>query len=304
MKTIKPYLILVSLLLSPLSFASEHKAGEELYKANCAVCHGSTGGMDMSKRLAPPIAAVRLHYIDAYPDEASFVEAVSNWVEKQDENNSRMRGAIQRFKIMPPISIPKEDAKKIASYIFAGNIDKPEGFKKHVQDEHGQKGMDMMKMNTHDMGMHKKQDKGMHEMMKNMNMTEKKQRRAMINRVMQERGMGGKRAKMMQQLNLSQQQNQQIQALIQEREKRIRPVKMEVRNINQTIHQLDTTSPDYKAKIFSLADEKAKRVHRIVIEKGEIRMKIEAVLTPEQRAKFKQMRQANRKMKHGSGMMK
>lgn len=283
MKTIKPYLFLASLLSSPLSFASEYKEGEELYKANCAVCHGSTGGMDMRKRLAPPIAAVRLHYIDAYPDEASFVEAVSNWVEKQDENNSRMRGAIRRFKIMPPISIPKEDAKKIASYIFAGNIDKPEGFKKHVQDEHEKKGMDMMKK---------------------MNMTEKKQRRAMINRVMQERVMGGKRAKMMQQLNLSQQQNQQIQALIQEREKIIRPVRMEVRNINQTIHQLDTTSPDYKAKIFSLADEKAKRVHRIVIEKGEIRMKIEAVLTSEQRTKFKQIRQANRKMKHENVMMK
>ncbi len=129
------------LILTQINFAEENKTGAELYKQSCSVCHGSTGGMDMQKRVAPPIAAVRMHYISTYSDKDSFVQAVSGWVETQDESKSMMPGAIRRFKIMPPISISKPDAEKIAAYIYDGDIDKPEGFEEHVNKRHGkQKG--------------------------------------------------------------------------------------------------------------------------------------------------------------------
>jgi len=141
MKIIKPILITATLLVSQLSMANDkHEEGEKLYQTNCAVCHGSMGGMDVAKRIAPPIAAVRMHYIESHSDEASFVQAVTAWVEKQDESKSLMRGAIRKFKIMPPVSISKEDAAKIASYIYAGDIEELEGFKEHVEEEHGKKG--------------------------------------------------------------------------------------------------------------------------------------------------------------------
>jgi len=108
------------------------------------------------------------------------------------------------------------------------------------------------------------------------------------------KGKHGMRAKMMQKLNLSPQQQQSMQALIQEKRARIIPVKKQIHQISQTIRQLDTTSPDYKSQIFSLADRKANLVRRMVIEKGEMRMKIESVLNSEQRAKFTQLRQQNK----------
>jgi len=117
-------------------------SGKKLFAANCAVCHGMTGGMDVNKRIAPPIAAVRSHYIESYSDEDSFVQAVSSWAVKQDENNSLMRGAIRKFKIMPPLNVSKEDAEKIAAYIFAGKLEAPEGLEEHVKKEHGKKGKD------------------------------------------------------------------------------------------------------------------------------------------------------------------
>ena len=198
MKIIKPLLIVASLCLSQASFAdnNKHQEGEKLFKTYCAACHGANvGGMDMSKRIAPPIAAVRLHYIGTHADEASFVQAVTSWVEKQDASKSLMRGAINKFRIMPPIAVPKEDAIKIAKYIYAGKIEEPEGFKQHVEDMHGKgMGMDKDKGEMHKKGMHQQQHGNgeMHQKGKGM--------------------MGG----MMSKLNLSPEQKQKIRPLMHE----------------------------------------------------------------------------------------
>jgi cytochrome c2 len=116
MKLPKSALLLALILASQTALASDsnkENEGEALYKAHCSSCHGNTGGMDMHKRVAPPIVAVRMHYLGTYPEKDAFVLAVSQWVEKQDASQSLMRGAIRRFNIMPPISIAKEDAEKI-----------------------------------------------------------------------------------------------------------------------------------------------------------------------------------------------
>lgn len=140
MNITKSFLLLaVSLLAQPALATNEIEQGKLLYQSYCSSCHGLTGGMNMRQRVAPPIAAVRFHYIDVYPDKTSFVNAVSNWVEKQDKNKSLMYGAIRRFKLMPAISIARQDAEKIARYIYAGNIEKPPGFDKHVEQQHGRR---------------------------------------------------------------------------------------------------------------------------------------------------------------------
>lgn len=295
MKIIKPLLLTASFLLLQTSFAENtaNNEGEKLFKANCAACHGATvGGMDMSKRIAPPIAAVRMHYIDTYPDEASFVQAVSSWVEKQDENKSLMRGAIQKFKIMPPLAVAQEDAKKIAAFIYSGDIEKPEGFEEHVKEEHGKMGMEKDKHNQGE-EMHHMQGKGMkHQGMRMQQMQGKGMKGQGFGK--HRMGKGGMGKQIMQKLNLTPQQQQQMQVLIQEKQNRLMPIKKQLHQINQSIRQLDTNSPNYKTQIFSLADEKAKRVHRMVIEKGEMRMKIESILNSQQRTLFNQLRQQRR----------
>ncbi len=279
-------MISTTLLLSANAFADKDKyeAGEKVFKTVCAACHGMAGGMDMSKRIAPPIAGVRKHYLDAYPDEASFIQAITSWLEKQDEAKSLMPGAIQKFKLMPPLAVSKDDAANVAAYIYAGDIEKPEGLDKHMKEMHQKMGAnepqhDMSNMAQHSTGQHKMGHKMSQHRMAPQNMGQGKQMR---------------RGKMMQQLNLSPEQKQKMQQLIQQKQAIIRPLRNQLHQINQSVRQLDTTSADYKQKIFSYADQKAKLIHRMVIEKGEMRMKIESVLSPEQRAKFKQIRQ-NRK---------
>ena len=142
MKIKQLYLTIALALFSQLGLAVDANneiEGEELYKTHCSACHGSTGGMDMSKRLAPPIIAVRMHYIGQYPDKDSFVMVVADWLENQDERKSLMRGAIRRFNIMPPVYVSRGDAEKIAAYIYDGDLEKPAGFDEHVEKMHGRK---------------------------------------------------------------------------------------------------------------------------------------------------------------------
>ena len=142
MKIKQLYITMALALFSQPVLAADtnnEKEGEELYKTHCSACHGGTGGMNMSKRLAPPIIAVRMHYIGHYPDKDSFVMVVADWLEKQDERKSLMRGAIRRFNIMPPVYVSREDAEKIAAYIYDGDLEKPAGFDEHVEKMHGRK---------------------------------------------------------------------------------------------------------------------------------------------------------------------
>ncbi len=126
----------VLLLLSQAAIASDNEEAEHLFKIYCDVCHGMTGGMNMAKRVAPPIAAVRMHYIGRHPDKKSFIKAISGWVAKQDPGKSLMRGAIRRFNIMPPVPVSKEHAMKIADYIYEGKLQQPAGMQEHVRQQH------------------------------------------------------------------------------------------------------------------------------------------------------------------------
>ena len=93
----------------------------------------------MSKRLAPPVAGVRFHYIGKHPEKAAFIEAITGWLAHQDASQSLMPGAIKKFNIMPPVAVGKEDAEKIALYIYQGELEVLQGFAAHVEKMHGKK---------------------------------------------------------------------------------------------------------------------------------------------------------------------
>ena len=97
---------------------ANNSLGSKLFNQHCKVCHGLTSGMKMKKRIAPPIAGVRMHYLSVHKDKDAFVNAVANWIEKPDTSKTLMPGAIRHFNLMPPISVPKDDAETIAEYIL------------------------------------------------------------------------------------------------------------------------------------------------------------------------------------------
>ncbi len=318
-------------LLTFNAFASddEHEEGEELYQAQCASCHGATGGMDMSKRLAPPIAGVRMHYISAHPDKDEFVAAVSGWLASQDEAKSLMPGAIRQFKLMPPLEIAIEDAEKIAAYIYAGDIDKPEGFDKHVEEMHGKQGMGQGMHGKgkygmgqgkghcmhgkshgkgydkgqcmHGMGMHSKGMHGKGHQMHGKSMNGM----AMPGMSAMNRGPGmspeDMKARMMQHFNLSADQMGKMQALMKDKSSIMQSLSQQQQAIENKFEELDTGSASYKSDIFSLAEEQSMLARRMMVEKGEMRFKLDSLLSPDQRQRFAQMKARKSQMKQRMG---
>mgnify|MGYP003384070119 FL=1 len=143
---IKTIITLAALSVSPLLVASEHsnsaagaKANSEakaLFESHCLACHqphkGGKGkhreeksgggkqahGDGHPKRLAPPMAMVKKHYLKTYPDREQFIEKVSAWVKAPDANAAMLHHAVEKFGVMPPQAIDKSNRELIAGYIY------------------------------------------------------------------------------------------------------------------------------------------------------------------------------------------
>lgn len=107
--------------------------GELLMKNNCLTCHGN--GDSHETILAPPMRGVKMHYLEKDMSEDAFVTAVVNWVTDPKEKNTKMPGAVNRFKVMPKQNFDPEEVKAIARYMYNNDMPRPDWFDKHVEEE-------------------------------------------------------------------------------------------------------------------------------------------------------------------------
>ena len=132
MKQLLPLLLLGLLPFS--ANAESNDLGKERFKEVCMQCHQTSRGFNM---VAPPIFGVRDHYLQAYPDKATFVKAVTQWVKVRDEKTSLMSGAIRRFNVMPAVKVSDSDLTAIASFLYDARFNEPAWYKEHFEAEHG-----------------------------------------------------------------------------------------------------------------------------------------------------------------------
>ena len=110
--------------------------GKSKFDAICTACHKETFTDPM---LAPPMAMVKDHYSRLFKsDKAGFVEAVVDWVKAPKQEKTLMPGAIRNFNIMPPLPLPDEDLKAIATYLYEADIPFPKNFEEHIRQERRQ----------------------------------------------------------------------------------------------------------------------------------------------------------------------
>ena len=107
--------------------------GFTLLENNCFVCHSPDAKMEV--RLAPPMEAVKRHYIDEETKEEDFTADLIKFINNPAEENTKMPGAVKKFGVMPKMSFSENELKAIAHYIYTSELEKPDWFDKHYQEE-------------------------------------------------------------------------------------------------------------------------------------------------------------------------
>ena len=163
---LKTFAISLFLVLAGTAFAGDKNAGDKtdtatphpgkkLFESTCLQCHAHHGkkhgqekgahgekkgdhsgkkdghGEKKAKhdRLAPPMHAVKKHYLMDYPEKKAFVKAVSSWAKKPDAEKAKLKHAVEKFGLMPPQNLKKKELKKIAAYIYDTEFKKGHGCK-------------------------------------------------------------------------------------------------------------------------------------------------------------------------------
>lgn len=107
--------------------------GFQLIENNCFSCHSPNASME--SRVAPPMEAVKKHYITNNTTQEQFTKDLIAFLNNPNVENSKMPGAINRFDLMPKMNFSEGQISKIASYIYNSELEKPEWFEKHYQKE-------------------------------------------------------------------------------------------------------------------------------------------------------------------------
>jgi len=107
----------------------------KLFKQNCYACHSVTT-KSHSEIIAPPMVAVKRRYSMEYNTKKEFVNAVVAYASNPKAENALMIGAVDKFKAMPKQVFKEDDLRKIASYIYDNEIETPEWFEAHFQQNH------------------------------------------------------------------------------------------------------------------------------------------------------------------------
>ncbi|PIB31626.1 cytochrome c family protein [Gaetbulibacter sp. 5U11] len=114
--------------------ANKHP-GKKLMETNCYTCHSPTASQ--SDRIGPPMIAIKKHYIDDNTTKEEFIADIQSWIKNPNAQDAKMHGAVKRFGVMPKQAFPEETIAKIADYMFDYDIDQPEWFEKHFNEEKG-----------------------------------------------------------------------------------------------------------------------------------------------------------------------
>ncbi|SDS40327.1 Cytochrome c-550 domain-containing protein [Polaribacter sp. KT25b] len=124
-----------SITSDEITTSSQDHLGKKLMQTNCYVCHSVTATEE--NRIAPPMIAIKKRYLMGNTTKQEFINSLQNFIKNPTEENAKMYGAVKRFGLMPKQAFPKETIKQIADYMFDYDIEKPEWFEDHYNEEHG-----------------------------------------------------------------------------------------------------------------------------------------------------------------------
>ncbi len=112
---------------------SELAEGFSLTEKSCFSCHSPNTSIDNG--IAPHMAAIKKHYITSSTTQTEFTKELIKFINNPSEENSKIPNAVQKFNLMPKMNFSEDEISKIASYIYNTELEKPNWFKEHYNNE-------------------------------------------------------------------------------------------------------------------------------------------------------------------------
>lgn len=109
--------------------------GKKLMETHCYACHNAT--TSESDRIAPPMIAIKMRYINGSTTKKEFIADMQKWIKNPVESNIKMYGAVKRFGIMQKLPYSENVIEQIADYMFDNDIEQPEWFQEHFNQNRG-----------------------------------------------------------------------------------------------------------------------------------------------------------------------
>ena len=109
--------------------------GEKLLSTYCYQCHDPKSAEE--NILAPPMVAVKNHYITEETTKEAFVADLVLWMAKPKVENSKMPDAIEKWGLMNHQIYPDSVIIGIGQYMYDYEIEEPEWYAKHHEEMHG-----------------------------------------------------------------------------------------------------------------------------------------------------------------------
>ena len=110
-----------------------HAAGFRVLESTCFSCHSPDATQE--SRVAPPMIAIKQHYLTGGTTKEDFTEALLAFMNHPTIEISKMPNAVQRFGLMPKMSLPEADIRSIAAYLYDTPIEAPGWFAAHFEQE-------------------------------------------------------------------------------------------------------------------------------------------------------------------------
>ena len=103
--------------------------GKKVLQNQCFVCHNNQTAENSV--IAPPMIAIKAHYMRESTNEAEFTKALVSFLEKPTANKAKLTKAVKRFGLMPYQKYNKRNIENVANYLYNYQIEEPNWFKEH-----------------------------------------------------------------------------------------------------------------------------------------------------------------------------
>lgn len=98
----------------------QYALGFKVIEQQCASCHSLDPNI---AKLAPAMSAVKQAYLDAYPDQAEFQEAMGSFLRSPSADKTIMTEAVKKYGVMPKYNLSENEIAAIAEYIWHAQLE-------------------------------------------------------------------------------------------------------------------------------------------------------------------------------------